>query len=77
MKNTRKLLSIAAAFASLLCAAHAADLRGLQDDKRVLLNPDKGWYHHYYDNCLTNYLGSEESISAIPNMHHLFLRFPW
>ena len=77
MIKTKKLLSIAAAFASLLCAAHAADLRGLQDDKRVLLNPDKGWYHHYYDNCLTNYLGSEESISAIPNMHHLFLRFPW
>ena len=66
-------LAAFAAFGTL----SAADLRGLQDDKRVLLNPDKGWYHHYYDNELGKYLSSDASIAAIPNMHHLFLRFAW
>lgn len=55
----------------------ATSLRDMQDDKRVLANPDKGWYHHYYDNTLHKYLSSDESIAAIPNMHHLFLRFAW
>ena len=64
---------IAAASASLV----AKDLRDAQDSARVLSNPDKGWYHHYYDNSLGKYLGSDESIASIPNMHHLFLRFAW
>ena len=77
MKKAKKLLSSVAVFASLIGAVYAVDLRGLQDDRRVLLNPDKGWYHHYYDNGLDKYLSSEASIASIPNMHHLFLRFAW
>ncbi len=64
-----------------ICVARAdiqkIDLRAMQDDVRVLNNPDKGWYHHYYDNCLTKYLGSDEDIGRIPNLNHLFLRFAW
>ncbi|OLA84491.1 MAG: hypothetical protein BHW65_06455 [Verrucomicrobia bacterium CAG:312_58_20] len=67
------ICALAAATASLA----AKSLRDAQDSERVLFNPDKGWYHHYYDNTLGRYLGSDESIAAIPNMHHLFLRFAW
>ena len=30
------------------------DLRPLWDTERVLRNPYKGWYHHYYDNGTRN-----------------------
>ena len=78
-----RLLNITIAVLSIFMAASAnaksiyRDLRKIQDDKRVLINPDKGWYHHYYDNQLGKYLGKEVDIMAIPNMHHLFLRFAW
>ena len=58
-------------------AVQNIDLRALHDYARVLNNPDKGWYHHYYDNCLTGYLGSDADILRIPNLSHLFLRFAW
>ncbi len=71
-------------FGAALLASFAADgavqkldLRPAQDAARVLGNPDKGWYHHYYDNCLTGYLGSDADILRIPNLSHLFLRFAW
>jgi len=31
-------------------AAVVHDLTPLHDAQRVLLNPHKGWYHHYLDN---------------------------
>ncbi len=31
------------------------DLRPLWNDRRVLRNPHKGWYLHYYDNGLKRY----------------------
>ncbi len=55
----------------------SADLRQYQDESRVLKCPDKGWYHHYYDSALGYYLGDEEDILSIPNMHHFLLRFAW
>ena len=75
MKKRIALMMAALAVASGVL--NAEDLRGKQDSGRVLSNPDKGWYHHYYDNSLDKYLSSDESIAAIPNMHHLFLRFAW
>ena len=66
-----------ALFAAAFNSLSGGDLRGLHDCRRVLSNPDKGWYHHYYDNSLGKYLGSDGSIASIPNMHHLFLRFAW
>ena len=73
----RKFALLATALAVASGVLVAEDLRGKQDSARVLSNPDKGWYHHYYDNSLNKYLSSDESIAAIPNMHHLFLRFAW
>ena len=73
----RKFALLVALLAVASGVSVAEDLRGKQDSGRVLSNPDKGWYHHYYDNSLDKYLSSDESIAAIPNMHHLFLRFAW
>ncbi len=54
------------------------NLAGLQDSERVLNNPDKGWYHHYYDNSLKKYLlKSDSDLDGFPNMQYLFLRFAW
>jgi hypothetical protein len=48
------------------------------DATRVLLNPDKGWYHHYMDNSVTRYgLKSEAELDTFPSMHHLFVRIAW
>lgn len=48
------------------------------DTVTTLLNPDKGWYHHYMDNSLTGYgLASEAELDTFPSMHHLFIRIPW
>lgn len=58
-------------------AAVDFDLRGAADESRLLENPDKGLYHHYYDNSLNYYLGDEADIERIPCLHHLFLRFAW
>ena len=54
------------------------DLTARWDTLRVLLNPDKGWYHHYMDNSVTGYgLKSEAELDTFPGMHHLFLRLAW
>ncbi|MDR2627935.1 MAG: DUF4832 domain-containing protein [Dysgonamonadaceae bacterium] len=56
----------------------AIDITGRWDTIRTLLNPDKGWYHHYMDNSLTNYgLESEAELDTFPSVHHLFIRIPW
>lgn len=53
------------------------NLKPFQDSRRVLENPDKGWYHHYYDNNLERYKGEDGDIKKIPCLNHLFLRFAW
>ncbi len=54
------------------------DLSGSWDDKKVLKNPDKGWYHHHLDNSITYYGVQEDSeLDDFPNLHHLFIRLPW
>ena len=43
------------------------DLRPLWDTERVLSNPYKGWYHHYYDNGTRNYrLSSDDDLDQFP-----------
>jgi hypothetical protein len=64
-----------------LCAAAATvvhDLTPLQDATRVLVNPDKGWYHHYPDNHIDKYqIARDEDLLQFPGMDHLYLRLAW
>jgi hypothetical protein len=54
------------------------DLRPLWDTGRVLHNPYKGWYHHYYDNGTRNYrLSSDADLDQFPGMDHLYIRLSW
>lgn len=55
------------------------DLSKNIDDKKVLKNPNKGIYQHYYDNTNSDayYGGSEEEILSIPGINHLFIRMAW
>ena len=56
----------------------ATDLRPYWDEKVVLINPHKGFYHHYLDNRLTHYLPQSDSeIEQIPGMDHIYLRLGW
>ncbi|HIW66224.1 MAG TPA: DUF4832 domain-containing protein [Candidatus Alistipes intestinipullorum] len=63
----------------------------LWDESRLLENPGKGWYHHYYDNGIWAYgiggdgIGSDDSLRSdehalleqFPGMDHLYLRLAW
>ena len=58
------------------------DLRSIQDDKRVLRNPHKGWYWHYIDNGYgrDNYRVEHDPADHcedFPGLNHLYLRFDW
>ena len=54
------------------------DLTPNWDRESVLENPDKGWYHHYYDNGIDRYLPkSDADLEAIPGLDHLYLRLAW
>lgn len=63
---------------TLRLSAQKTDLTARWDTTRVLLNPDKGWYHHYMDNSIHNYkLKSDAELDTFPGMHHLFVRIAW
>lgn len=56
------------------------DYMPYSDTLRVLENPHKGWYHHYYSNSLDKYgLTSEEDnlIKTFPGMDHIYIRLAW
>ena len=60
------------------------DLRPFADDQTALRNPDKGWYIHYYDNCIDRYgvrngvfLSPERALELIPCLDHIYLRLAW
>ena len=69
----------------LLCAGlsgqaapQTLDLKPHWDAKRVLKNPEKGWYHHLLDNGVNSYAIRDEAIfRAFPGMDHLYLRLAW
>ncbi len=64
-----------------LCAAaegETFDLTASLDSTTVLRNPDKGWYHHYYDNGIDKYLVKNDAdLENFPGMNHLYLRLAW
>ena len=48
------------------------------DSARVLDNPHKGWYHHYYDDAGTRYgERSPGDLARVPGLDHLYLRLAW
>lgn len=63
----------------------------LWDESRLLENPYKGWYHHYYDNGVWAYgiggdgIGEDDALrpgefallEKFPGMDHLYLRLAW
>jgi hypothetical protein len=54
------------------------DLRQQWDPEIPLANPDKGWYHHFYDNAIDKYLArSDDELTAFPGMDHVYLRLAW
>lgn len=61
-------------------AMTVVNLKEKQDEQRVLENPDKGWYIHYYDNGLDHYgasLAADDFLEDFPGMDHVYLRLAW
>lgn len=87
MKSNWKWFSVVvllAASASLPAAESPApqrmvgDLTPLHDPARVLVNPHKGWSHHYPDNPPNKYrIAKDEDLLAFPGMDHLYIRLAW
>ena len=56
----------------------SCDLTALQDDKRVLENPHKGWYHHFPDNHPDKYrIAHDADLLEFPGMDHVYIRLAW
>jgi hypothetical protein len=56
----------------------AHDLTALHDATRVLVNPHKGWYHHYPDNHINKYeIAQDSDLTEFPGMDHLYIRLAW
>ena len=54
------------------------DLTPLHDSTRVLVNPHKGWYHHYPDNHINKYqIAHDADLLEFPGMDHLYIRLAW
>ena len=54
------------------------DLTPLHDPTRLLINPHKGWYHHYPDNHPNKYhVARDADLLEFPGMDHLYLRLAW
>jgi hypothetical protein len=54
------------------------DLQKIWDEQRILINPDKGWYHHYYDNGTWGYkIKQDADADKFPGLHHFYIRIPW
>ncbi len=58
------------------------DLRDWSDDKRVLENPNKGWYYHYIDNGVSRSKYRDDIADGyymedIPGLNIIYLRVDW
>ncbi len=54
------------------------DLTPLHDAERVLVNPHKGWYHHFPDNHINKYkIARDADLLEFPGMDHLYIRLAW
>lgn len=61
-----------------LATTRSIDLTGMWNSQKVLKNPHKGWYHHYYDNGLWGYKTQTDSdLDSFPGMNHLYIRLAW
>jgi hypothetical protein len=64
--------------ASATAAPVVHDLTPLHDATRVLVNPHKGWYHHYPDNHISKYeIARDADLLEFPGMDHLYIRLAW
>jgi len=54
------------------------DLTPLHDPARLLVNPHKGWYHHFSDNHPNKYqIARDADLLDFPGMDHLYIRLAW
>ena len=56
------------------------NLEHLWDHEKVLRNPHKGWYLHYFDNGLDRYgssLDEDDYLLDFPGLNHIYLRLAW
>lgn len=54
------------------------DLTPLHDATRVLVNPHKGWYHHFPDNHPDKYrIARDADLLEFPGLDHLYIRLAW
>lgn len=72
--------SVAAAvnqsFAAVPPVTH--NLTAWHDATRVLVNPHKGWYHHFPDNHPDKYrIARDADLLEFPGMDHLYVRLAW
>jgi hypothetical protein len=87
--NRRSVISRAAGLTALCLALSATgnatessavsrDLTALHDATRVLVNPHKGWYHHFPDNHPNKYrIARDADLVEFPGMDHLYIRIAW
>ena len=63
---------------NLAATTQSIDLTKMWDSEKVLENPHKGWYHHYFDNRSWKYgTKSDADLDNFPGMNHLYLRLAW
>ena len=63
-------------------SSHYHDLRNWVDDKRILENPNKGWYYHYIDNGMSrakyrNDIAEGYYLEDVPCINLIYLRIDW
>lgn len=56
-----------------LGTTRSIDLTGTWNSQKVLNNPHKGWYHHYYDNGWGYKTQTDSDLDSFPGMNHLYI----
>lgn len=90
MKTLRRMSWLASSCQGTVCALLIAawslaastlqtvDLRPEWDERLPLINPHKGWYHHYPDNHIDKYrIGKDADLLEFPGMDHVYVRLAW
>ncbi|RPH99542.1 MAG: hypothetical protein EHM72_10960, partial [Calditrichaeota bacterium] len=73
-----KIMLIILICMATMTAAMAGDLSMQWDEQRLLENPHKGWYHHYYDNGVWGYkIKDDADLDDFPGMDHIYIRLAW
>ncbi|HYN03407.1 MAG TPA: DUF4832 domain-containing protein [Vicinamibacteria bacterium] len=75
---TALCLALSATGSASELSAVSRDLTALHDATRVLVNPHKGWYHHFPDNHPDKYrIARDADLVEFPGMDHLYIRMAW